>query len=53
MPPAEMPAQLISYVTHAFGRVARSGTTPKPDTAMKKIFVLLRNQTGHDFSLQD
>ena len=54
--PAEMPAQLMAYVAHAFGK------PPLPDTdsgkatvlhtenALKKIFMLLRGQTGHDFS---
>ena len=52
LPPAEMPAQLISYVAHAFGRPPRSGMAPLPkaENAAKKIFVLLRSQTGHDFS---
>ncbi len=52
LPPAEMPAQLIAYVTHAFGKPPRpaSPTPPKTETALKKIFVLLRAQTGHDFS---
>jgi two-component system CheB/CheR fusion protein len=52
LPPAEMPAQLIAYVTHAFGKPPRpaSPTPPKNEVALKKIFVLLRAQTGHDFS---
>ncbi|MCX6633068.1 MAG: hypothetical protein NTW28_36190, partial [Candidatus Solibacter sp.] len=52
LPPAEMPAQLIEYVAHAFGRPPRHATAPAPkaESAMKKIFVLLRAQTGHDFS---
>ncbi len=52
LPPAEMPAQLISYVAHAFARPPRSATAPLPkaESAMKKIYVLLRSQTGHDFS---
>lgn len=51
LPPAEMPAQLIAYVTHAFGRPPRP-TFPAPtsENAQKKIFILLRAQTGHDFS---
>jgi len=52
LPPAEMPAQLITYVRHAFGKLkeplASSGL--KVDESLKKIFVLLRAQTGHDFS---
>jgi two-component system CheB/CheR fusion protein len=52
LPPAEMPAQLIAYVSHAFGKPPRPATIPEPkaESAMKKIFILLRGQTGHDFS---
>ena len=50
--PAEMPAQLLSYINHAFrrsnGAVVSAGL--RVDDAMKRIFVLLRAQTGHDFS---
>lgn len=51
LPPAEMPAQLIAYVAHAFGKGARlSGTTGQPEDALSKICILLRDRTGHDFS---
>ena len=52
LPPAEMPPQLIAYVTHAFGRTPRPVSLPAPKAgdAMKKVFILLRAQTGHDFS---
>ena len=52
LPPAEMPTQLIAYAAHAFGRFPASGSisAPKTESAMKKIFILLRAQTGHDFS---
>ena len=52
LPPAEMPAQLIAYAAHAFGKLPRSAAVlaPKTENAMKKIFILLRAQTGHDFS---
>ena len=52
LPPAEMPAQLVAYATHAFGHPRPPATvdTPKTESALKKIFVLLRAQTGHDFS---
>ncbi len=52
LPPAEMPAQLIAYATHAFGRPPHpaSATAPQSENALKKIFILLRTQTGHDFS---
>jgi len=53
LPPAEMPAQIISYVAHAFGKPPHPATAPphKAESALKKIFVLLRAQTGHDFSM--
>ena len=52
LPPAEMPAQLIAYVAHAFGRLPLLVSAPSPagEDGLKKIFVLLRVQTGHDFS---
>jgi two-component system CheB/CheR fusion protein len=52
LPPAEMPAQLIAYAAHAFGRLPEPDAFPAPksESAMKKIFVLLRAQTGNDFS---
>jgi two-component system, chemotaxis family, CheB/CheR fusion protein len=53
LPPAEMPAQLIAYVSHAFDRRFQSfiPPTPKTENTLKKIFVLLHTQTGHDFSM--
>ena len=53
LPPIEMPAQLIAYVAHAFGKLPRlSGiTAPQTENALKRIFILLRAQTSHDFSL--
>ena len=50
--PREMPDQIIAYAAQAFGNAFRTvcTTEPLPETAMKKIFVLLRAQTGHDFS---
>ncbi len=52
LPPAEMAVQLIAYATHAFGKLSRSDSidTPKTESALKKIFILLRSHTGHDFS---
>ncbi len=49
---AEMPAQLMAYVAHAFGRASSSSVLPASGTEndLKKIFILLRVQTGHDFS---
>jgi two-component system CheB/CheR fusion protein len=53
LPPAEMPARLMAYAAHAFGKIPRavSSTSVKIEDELKKIFVLLRTQTGHDFSL--
>ena len=52
LPAAEMPAQLIAYVAHALGKTSLpvSPAAPKSEDALKKIFLLLRAQTGHDFS---
>jgi len=52
LPAAEMPAHLIAYASHAFGNLAKPLPTPLPKTEdiFKKIFVLLRSQTSHDFS---
>ncbi|MHB8970114.1 MAG: chemotaxis protein CheB [Pirellulaceae bacterium] len=50
--PAEMPAQLIAYVAHAFGKPFRAVAVPasQSENAWQKIFILLRAKTGHDFS---
>ncbi len=50
--PAEMPARLIAYAAYAFGKHARPATAlaPKTESALKKIIILVRAQTGHDFS---
>jgi two-component system CheB/CheR fusion protein len=52
LPPAEMPAELIAYAAHAFGKSPRPVVSPaKPENALKKVFIIVRSQTGHDFSL--
>ena len=50
--PNEMPAQLIAYISHAFGKVFRAvpSSLPQDENALRKLFILLRAQTGHDFS---
>ena len=50
--PAEMPAQLIAFAGQAFGRPLRSVSSgiPQTENALKKILILLRAQTGHNFS---
>jgi two-component system CheB/CheR fusion protein len=52
LPPAEMPAKLAAYVRQAFGRLAPSPSNRplQVENARRKIFLLLRNQVGHDFS---
>ncbi len=52
LPAAEMSTQLIDYVSHAFGKLSQLGAnlTFQNQYAIKKIYILLRNQTGHDFS---
>ncbi|EMS79691.1 CheR family methyltransferase [Desulfotignum phosphitoxidans] len=52
LPPAQMPLQIIAYVAQALGKntQAVSEPTPKVENTLNKIFILLRVQTGHDFS---
>lgn len=52
MPPAEMPTKLLAYIAHLTGRRHLDEAPPaKTENTLKKIFVLLRTHTGHDFSL--
>jgi two-component system CheB/CheR fusion protein len=52
LPPVEMPAQISAYVAHAFGKPLQTEASPRHATenALRKICILLRAQTGHDFS---
>lgn len=52
LPPAEMAAELMAYVSHALGTSARISAVvaPQSEKALQKIFILLRAQTKHDFS---
>ncbi|MBZ0265007.1 PAS domain-containing protein [bacterium] len=51
LPPAEMSTQLMSYVAHALGSLRRAAKPVlKEEDALKKVFILVRAQTGHDFS---
>jgi two-component system CheB/CheR fusion protein len=52
LPPAEMPAALLSYVRHSFTREERKGEEPteRAGELLQKIFILLRAQTRHDFA---
>lgn len=51
LPPEEMPEKLISYVKSAHKTIKKI-LTPKEESerALRKIFMLVRNRTGHDFS---
>jgi two-component system CheB/CheR fusion protein len=48
--PAEMPAHLIAYARHAFDPARRPSAGKLGDATVKKLCLLLRSQTGHDFS---
>ncbi len=50
--PAEMAARLITFAAYAFVKVPRSALSAehKNQSTLKKIFILLRAQTSHDFS---
>lgn len=53
LPPNEMPPQLIAYASHRRGITASAShlSAAKSESYLSKIFILLRSQTGHDFSL--
>ncbi|MEI6246607.1 MAG: chemotaxis protein CheB, partial [Acidobacteriota bacterium] len=51
LPAQEMAAQLIAYSEQAFTQAIGAGMVlPTDDAALRQIFVMLRAQTGHDFS---
>ncbi len=52
LPPSQMPGQLIAYAAQALGGTTRVPTAAVSgmDNALKKIAILVRAQTGHDFS---
>lgn len=53
--PSEMPATLISYAAQIFGepslRPEAAQRVKKNESAVNKIFIILRSHTGQDFSL--
>lgn len=53
LPPEEMPNQLIKFTSQKVKGVLLENAIAdgKIPDAFQKIFILLRNQTGHDFSL--
>ena len=50
LPPGEMPADSVAYATRAFAEPIRICARERSREAMKKIVILLRAQTGHDFA---
>ncbi len=53
LPPAEMPVKIIEYARRAIDRTDKQAEGQPPagnENALRKIFMLLRNHSGHDFS---
>lgn len=50
LPPEAMGKQLTAYVRHAFGGAPRAPARANARDLARRICVLLRAQTGHDFS---
>jgi len=54
LPPELMPAQLLDYVARPLdprpARTPGTSSVTQPAHALQKIFLLIRQQTGHDFS---
>jgi len=54
LPPELMPAQLLDYLEYPLEvrptRDPEAVTPSRPTHALQKIFLLIRSQTGHDFS---
>ncbi|MDP4267023.1 MAG: CheR family methyltransferase [Bacteroidota bacterium] len=52
LPPEKMPEHLQSYVKHIFtlNSSALTNDFNQDDNIINKIFLIIRNQTGHDFS---
>jgi two-component system CheB/CheR fusion protein len=49
--PEKLPAKLLAYVSHfTYTPKEVPAVSRKTNNTLQKIFVLLRNQTGHDFS---
>ncbi|MDJ1482524.1 CheR family methyltransferase [Cytophagaceae bacterium YF14B1] len=51
--PAEMAGKLIDYIKYPSKKLEKKhqSTDKKMAVALQKVFILLRSQTGHDFSL--
>ncbi len=48
LPPAEIPGQILAFVRHAFRRDRNDAK--QVDGVLKRLCLILRAQTGHDFS---
>lgn len=51
VPVEEMPTKLIEYIRHIARNSGERYEAIKDSIALQKIFNLIRNQTGHDFSM--
>ena len=50
-PASELPSGLISFLRYAPNNIRKIGNDSKSKSNLEKIIILLRIQTGHDFSL--
>ena len=50
-PAEELPAKIINYLKHVPPNVPNKSIDEKNESALEKIMILLRGQSGHDFSL--
>jgi len=53
LPPEKMPEQLLNYIKRAYVRPLKPVDRPegRPADLLQKIFILIRTQTKHDFSM--
>lgn len=53
LPPDKMPEQLLRYITHPNARPLTPATKAESESPepLQKLIALIRNHTGHDFSL--
>ena len=51
LPPEKMPEQLLNYVKQPYIKGTRKVALSEQIAPLQKIFVILRDRTGHDFSL--
>ena len=51
LPPEKMPEQLLNYVKQPYIKGKRKIALSEQVAPLQKIFVLVRDRTGHDFSL--